>query len=143
MPLGPNEQILRDLADYFNANLERVLADEEVPIDRYMSEDVELINFEPSPFPGTYRGHEGFVRWTQDLFGDFTEGRVELLEMREEGDLVAVKLRMSGRGRGSGAAGALEWGSLFTMRDRVCIRAASDPSYEMTLERLEAERRSS
>jgi hypothetical protein len=137
---GPNEQNLREGTAYLNANLERILAGEDVPVGEYFTEDTVLINFEPSPFPGTYRGHEGLARWTHDIFDEFTEGRIELLEVREEGDLAAARMQLSGRGRASGIQGSFEWGALFTMRDGLCARAESHPTFEQTLQIFEERR---
>jgi hypothetical protein len=62
---GPHEQTLRAAVEHFNDTLAQLLADPEFPIPDFWAEDVELVNFEPSPFPGTYRGHDGLRRWTE------------------------------------------------------------------------------
>jgi ketosteroid isomerase-like protein len=137
---GPHERALREASAYFNENLERFLAGEDVPIHPIWAEDVEIVNFEPSPFPGTYHGHDGLLQWTHDLFDELTDARIDMIEMREDGDLVAARLRLSGRGRASGAEGSFDWGALFEMRDGRLIRASSDPTYEQTLERFGEQR---
>jgi ketosteroid isomerase-like protein len=135
---GAHEEALREAISLFNDRLDAYLADPNAPIDPFWADDVELINFEPSPFPGTYRGHEGLRRWAQDMFGDLTDGRIDAVEIVEEGDRMAVRMKLSGSGRSSGIPGSLEFGSLLSMRDGKCIQAASDISFERTLERLRA-----
>ena len=141
-----NERALREATEYFNSNLDRTLAGEDVSIPEFWSPDVELVNFEPSPFPGTYRGHDGLMKWARDIFGDFKEGRVDVLEVVEEGDLMATRLKLSAKGKGSGIEGSLEWGALVEMRvghgllrthvGGQCIRVSSDPTWEESLARL-------
>jgi ketosteroid isomerase-like protein len=135
---GPNEQALREAFADFNERLEDYLVDSDAPLHPLWAEDVEFVNFEPSPFPGTYRGHDGVRRWTREIFGDFTEAKLEILDVVEEGDRIAAHLKLSARGRSSGIPGVLEWGCLFTMREGLFVRAASDISYERTMERLRA-----
>jgi ketosteroid isomerase-like protein len=133
---GPHEQTLRAAVEHFNDTLAQLLADPEFPIPDFWAEDVELVNFEPSPFPGTYRGHDGLRRWTEDLFGAFGDARLDVLDVVEEGNQLAVQMKLTARGRSSGIPGSLAWGCLVTMRDGQCVRAASDVSYERTLERF-------
>jgi len=136
---GLHEQALRQALADFSDRIVAYLTNPEEPVHPFWAEDVVLINFEPSPFPGTYRGHEGVRQWTRDLFADFTDSRMEVLEVIEEGDRMAVRMSASGSGRSSGIPVSLEWGCLLTMRGGQCIQAASDISYERTLERLRAE----
>ena len=138
--MSEQQQQLREAIEHFNKNLGRYLSSDEDPLHDFWAEDVEFINFEPSPFPGTYRGHDGLRQWTRDLFGDLRESRVDALEIVEDGELMAVRMNLTGKGRSSGIAGTLEWGSLLTTRDGRCIQAASDVSFERTLERFEEER---
>jgi ketosteroid isomerase-like protein len=137
---GPHEKAMREALDHFNENLERLLADEDVEFHPFLAPDIEFINYEPSPFPGTYRGYDGLRRWTHDLFDPFADARWDAIEVVEDGDLMAVKMRVTGRGRSSGAPFTGDWGSLVEIRDGRCIRAASDTTFERTLERFEQER---
>jgi ketosteroid isomerase-like protein len=133
---GSHEQGFRDALSWFNERIDAYLVDPNAPIDPFWADDVELVNFEPSPFPGTYHGHDGLRRWTKDLFGDLTDGRLDALEIVELGDRMAVRFKLTARGRSSGIPGSFEFGSLITMRDGKCVRAASDITFERTLERL-------
>ena len=133
---SPNQQAVLEALRYFNATLEGVLAGEDVPIPEFWSPEVELVNFEPSPFPGTYRGHDGLRQWTRDIFGDFTDGKLEILEFVEDGDRLATKFKLSATGKGSGIEGSFEWGALVEMRDGRCMRISSDPTWEEALARL-------
>lgn len=134
--MSANEQALREANEYFNANLERALAGEDLPLPEIWSPEIEISNFEPSPFPGTYHGHEGLRQWTRDLFSDFTDGKVETLEVVEDGDLMAVHLQIVAKGRISGIPVSLEWGGLFEFRDGRCVKVTADAEWERTLERL-------
>jgi hypothetical protein len=70
---GPHEKALREAFSDFNERLEDYLVDPDTPIPPFWADDIELINFEPSPFPGTYRGHDGMRQWASDIFSDFTD----------------------------------------------------------------------
>ena len=131
-----NQEAVREALRDFNATLERVLAGEDVPVPDFWSPEVELVNFEPSPFPGTYRGHDGLRQWTRDIFGDFTDGKLEILEFVEDGDRLATRFKLSATGKGSGIEGSFEWGALVEMRDGVCTRISSDPTWDEALARL-------
>jgi hypothetical protein len=134
--MSANERSLREAGEHFNATLDRVLAGEEVPVPDFWSPAVELVNFEPSPFPGTYYGHEGLTQWTRDIFGDFTDGRLEVLDVVEDCDRLAVKFKLTAIGKSSGIPGSFEWGALVEMRDGRCMRISSDPTWDDTLSRL-------
>lgn len=135
---GSNVQALREAIADFTERIEEYVADPDTPIPPFWADDIEFVNFEPSPFPGTYRGHEGMRRWASDLFSDFTHSKLEISDVAEEGDRLAARLKLSARGRSSGIPGVLVWGCLFTMRGGKCVRAASDISYERTMDRLRA-----
>jgi ketosteroid isomerase-like protein len=135
-PASENVRALREATEFFNSNLERALEGEDVPMPEVWSPDIVISNFEPSPFPGTYHGHEGLRQWTRDLFTDFTEGRVELLEMVEGDELIAVHMRIDAKGRTSGIPVTLEWGGLFEFQDGQCVKVTADAEWERTLERL-------
>ena len=122
--------------ELFNSAIPLMLAGENVPVPDFWSPEVEITNFEPSPFPGTYRGHEGLFKWAQDFLGDFDEGRVDVVDVEERGNLIAAKLQMTGRGHGSGIPVTLVWGALFEMRDGRCVRISADSDYERALQRL-------
>ena len=136
--MSDRERALRDATDVFNGWIEPILSGKRFEMLEIYSEDVELHNFEPSPFPGTYHGVDGLHQWTKDIFGLFEESRLDILETREHGDLMALKLQITGRGKGSGAPGELVWGGLATFRDDKVVRIDSEPTWEEALERMQA-----
>jgi ketosteroid isomerase-like protein len=52
---------------------------------------------------GLYRGHAGVAQALDDLESAFEDFRLEPQEIRSEGDRLAIDVRITGRGRGSGA----------------------------------------
>ena len=54
--------------------------------------------------PGTYRGHEGVVRYLGDVAAEFEDVHTEPEQLIDAGEQVVVPVRISGRGRQSGAA---------------------------------------
>jgi ketosteroid isomerase-like protein len=64
---------------------------------------------------------------------DFTDGRMEVLELVEAGDRVATKLRFTGTGQQSGIEVSLVWGAIFEFSEGRIVRVAGYPSYEESL----------
>jgi ketosteroid isomerase-like protein len=56
-----------------------------------------------SAIEGDYRGHDGMRRWWNDLFDAFPDWTVEVVEVRDLGDLTLTHVRNRGRGAGSDA----------------------------------------
>lgn len=134
--VSDNVQRLLEVGLSFNAKIPAILAGEEVPLPDLYSPDVVLTNFEPSPFPGTYRGPEALNQWTRDLMTDFEGGRIKVLDFEEHDDRVATKLEFTGTGRKSGIEAALVWGALYYFEDGMVVRADGYATYEEALERL-------
>jgi ketosteroid isomerase-like protein len=51
----------------------------------------------------SYRGHGGVREWWRTLLGIFPDFSVEVLELRDQGDLVIAALRVRGHGAEGGA----------------------------------------
>ena len=66
-----------------------------------MDEDVEGVT-NVTAVEGSYHGHEGIARWWRDLLDAFPDLMVDVLEMRDCGDLSLAQLRFRGHGAGSG-----------------------------------------
>jgi hypothetical protein len=49
---------------------------------------------------GDYRGHDGTRRWWKAQFAAFPDLTIEVVEMRDPGDLTIAALRMRGHGAG-------------------------------------------
>jgi hypothetical protein len=52
---------------------------------------------------GSYRGHDGTREWWNDLLGVFPDFRIEVVWVRDAGDLTVSELRNSAHGEGSAA----------------------------------------
>jgi ketosteroid isomerase-like protein len=50
----------------------------------------------------SYHGHDGVRRWWEDLFGVAPDFSLDIGEVRDQGDLLVVALRVHAHGRGSG-----------------------------------------
>jgi uncharacterized protein len=83
----------------------------------------------------TRYGPEGFIRATEDVLEAFEDYRVEAEEFIEAGESVVVPVRISGRGRASGAALETRLAHLWVLRDGKVIRGEV---YRTTEEALEA-----
>jgi ketosteroid isomerase-like protein len=69
-----------------------------------MDDDVEAVP-RMSAMEGSYRGHDGMVRWWEDLLGAFPDFTIEVVRVRDERDLTVATVRVHGRG----AAGGTPW----------------------------------
>ena len=49
---------------------------------------------------GSYRGHDGTREWWRDLLGVFPDFRIEVVWVRDAGDLTVSELRNSAHGEG-------------------------------------------
>ncbi len=85
---------------------------------------------------GTRRGHEGFLRSTEEALEAFEDFRVEPEDFIDAGDVVVVPVRISGRGRGSGVEMETRLAHLWALRgDGKVVRSEI---YRTTEEALEA-----
>ena len=50
---------------------------------------------------GGYHGHEGLRRWWDDFFGAYPDYRVEIVEVRDLGNITLAHMRGAGHGAGS------------------------------------------
>lgn len=67
---------------------------------------------------GTYRGHEGFMRWQQQWMEAWEEFRMEPAEFIEVSDeIVVVPLHQVATGKGSGIEVEMDIAYLFEVRD--------------------------
>ena len=65
-----------------------------------MDDDVEGIP-RAARMEGTHHGHEGTRRWWKDLLDAFPDFTVEVVEVRDLGDVTVAALRALGHGAGS------------------------------------------
>lgn len=69
----------------------------------YWAPDVEFHEDPTFPEPGVYRGADEIAAYSRDFRREFAEFHYEPRKVVETGEVVLVDLRISGRGRGSGA----------------------------------------
>jgi len=67
-----------------------------------MDDDVEAVP-RLVAMEGGYHGHDGIRRWWQNLLDAFPDYSVEVVEVRDLGDLTFIALRNRGHGAGSDA----------------------------------------
>jgi uncharacterized protein len=84
---------------------------------------------------GTRHGPEGFLRATEEALEAFEDYRVEAEEFIDAGDAVVVPVRISGRGRASGAKLETRLAHLWVLHNGRVIRG---DVYRTTGEALEA-----
>jgi ketosteroid isomerase-like protein len=84
---------------------------------------------------GTRRGPHGFLRATEEVVEAFEDYRVEAKEFIEADEVVVVPVRISGRGRASGAKLEMHVAHLWELRNGKVIRG---DVYRTTEEALEA-----
>jgi ketosteroid isomerase-like protein len=84
---------------------------------------------------GTRQGPEGFLRGIKDVLEAFEDYHVEAEEFIEAGDAVAVPVRITGRGRASGADQEARLVHLWVLRNGKVIRGTV---HRTTAEALEA-----
>jgi uncharacterized protein len=84
---------------------------------------------------GTRHGPEGFLRATEEALEAFEDYRVGAEEFIDAGDVVVVPVRISGRGRASGAKLDMRLAHLWVLRSGKAIRGEV---YRTTEEALEA-----
>jgi ketosteroid isomerase-like protein len=72
----------------------------------------------------------------------FEDVRYEIKELREAGELIAARVRVSGRGRGSGLPIEDTFGMVWTIRAGMALRLDVYPSWETALEAAEHRGRS-
>jgi ketosteroid isomerase-like protein len=86
--------------------------------------------------PDVYRGYAGLERLVgviEDVWGDF---HIEPQELIDAGDCVVARLRVSGKGRGSGVETEMHVFNVWTLRQGKVVRLAG--GYRERAEALEA-----
>jgi ketosteroid isomerase-like protein len=68
-----------------------------------LAADVELVGHPAVPEPGSHVGPDAVMGWLQGFLEAWGELEAEILALAESGDGVAALVRLTGRGRGSGA----------------------------------------
>ena len=89
-----NVELVHRAVDAFNRrDLDAFLA--------LMDDDVEVVPRAAAMEGETYHGHDGVRRWWKDLLDVFPDFTIEVVEVRDLGDLTVAALRVRGHGAGS------------------------------------------
>ena len=88
---------------------------------------------------GTRHGPEGFLRANEEVLEAFEDYRVEPEEFIDVGEAVVVPVRISGRGRASGAQQEARLAHLWVLRNGKVIRGEVYRTTEEALERCNAD----
>jgi uncharacterized protein len=101
---------------------------------RYYDPEVEWETTGGFIEPASYRGHEGIRRYLGSMEEEFEHIRIEPEELIDAGEHVISSVRISGRGKGSGAPVALTLISVGTLRDGLIYRVRNYPDMATALE---------
>jgi ketosteroid isomerase-like protein len=90
----------------------------------FLDPDIQIdIHTERPDVPESgFHGHEGFLQNLRELSEPFDDFGVEAEQIVDQGDRVLVVVRMSGRGRASGAAIERRIFQVWTARDGKAVR---------------------
>ena len=101
---------------------------------RYLHPEIEWTTTAGYIEPATYRGHEGVRRYLGTVADEFDDLRIEPLELIDAGDQVVVSIRISGRGKSSGAPVDVTLISVSSLRDGKVVRTRNYPTKAEALE---------
>jgi ketosteroid isomerase-like protein len=99
-----------------------------------LDEDVEVVSRLAPMGEGRYRGHDGFLRWRQNLRDVFPDWHAELVEVRDVGDFTMGLVRIRGHGDESGAPVDQVIWQVGEWRDGKLVRFSSHDSEAEALE---------
>jgi ketosteroid isomerase-like protein len=100
----------------------------------WLAPDVEWHDLPDLPDAEIYRGHGGFLAAFKQFFGELEDYTVKVDETTDHGERVLVFARIIGRGRGSGAWFEQRIFGVWTVRNRLVVRAVWFRTREEALE---------
>jgi ketosteroid isomerase-like protein len=77
---------------------------------------------------GSYHGHEGVRRWWRDFFGFAPDYSIEVLEIRDLGDVTLAHMRGSGSGSASATPFDDPYWQVCRWRDAKCVFWSNYPT---------------
>jgi ketosteroid isomerase-like protein len=83
---------------------------------RWYDPDVEIVNADDWPVPGSYRGTEGYVRWYRESYGAYEDVRYAVDFLDAVGDRVVALVTISGRPQGEETKLEVQLGLVYGMR---------------------------
>ena len=84
---------------------------------RWYDPDVEIVNADDWPVPGSYRGTEGYVRWYRENYGAYEDVHYVVDFLGAVGDRVVALVTISGRPQGEDTTLEVQIGLVYGMRD--------------------------
>ena len=81
-------------------------------------------------------GLEAFAAQFREFLAQWSDFRIEILQIEDLGDAVLVTERQHGRGRASGVEAEMTFFAVWTFRDGLIVRARWDPDRASALEAL-------
>jgi ketosteroid isomerase-like protein len=88
-----NVELVRRALDAFNRrDLDAMLA--------LADDELEAVPL-AAVMDGSYHGHEGMRRWVESWVGAFPDWKIEVVEVRDLGDVTVTAMRLRGHGAGS------------------------------------------
>jgi len=101
---------------------------------RHLDSDTEWTTTGSYIRRATYRGHEGMRRYFGSMLDEFEDVRIEPVEFIDAGEKVIVIIRISGRGKRSGAPVELTLVSVGSVRNGKTVQVRNYPSRDEALE---------
>jgi ketosteroid isomerase-like protein len=101
---------------------------------RYNDAEVEWQTTEAYLERGTYRGHQVLRRYLGSIEDEFEDLGIEPEELIDAGEQVISSVRISGKGKGSGAPVAITLISVGSLRDGVIYRVRNCADMAAALE---------
>ncbi len=101
---------------------------------RYLDPEIEWTPTGAWIEAATYRGHEGVRRYLGSIEAEFDDLRVEPVRLIDAGEQVISSVRISGRGKTSGASVELTLISVGRLRDGMAYRIRNYPDMAAALE---------
>jgi len=101
---------------------------------RYYDPEIEWTSTDAYIEAATYRGHDGVCRYLGTMEAEFDDLRIEPVELIDAGEQVISRVRISGRGRSSGAPVELMLFSVVSLRDGMIYRLRNYPDMGAALE---------
>jgi len=84
---------------------------------RWYDPDVEIVNADDWPVPGSYRGTEGYLQWYRQNYGPYEDVRYAVDFLGAVGDRVVALVNISGRPRGEDTELEVQLGLVYGMRN--------------------------
>jgi hypothetical protein len=82
---------------------------------RWYDDDVEIVNADDWPVPGSYRGTEGYLRWYRESYGAYEDVRYAVDFLGAVGERVVALVTISGRPKGEETELQVQLGLVYGM----------------------------